>query len=293
MPRSMTGFGRAIRETPQGEISVEIRAVNSRFNETRVRLPVDAMQLELNLRDRIKRTLARGKIDCTVRLEPKAGEDTQTVNAEAIRRTFEELQAAITGLPLNGGVTLEAVLRAIPRQDNTADMWRDEDFNAEVEAAVEEALTALNHARESEGAGIAQVLEDLVTQVEGAVTETRAVAPEVTVKYEERLRQRIEDLEKSQGVKADNGRLEQELVHFAQRVDVTEELDRLEIHCRAFRDLLASDEPIGRRMDFLVQEIVREINTTGSKARDAGVTGQVVDLKVVAEQMREQIQNLE
>ncbi|MBN1476781.1 YicC family protein [Candidatus Sumerlaeota bacterium] len=293
MPRSMTGFGRASRETPHGRLVAEIRAVNARFNESRVRLPAEALELELQLRERIRSALARGKIDCTVRLEPLPGAQGGEVNADALRRTFEELHRATAGLPLADGVTLEAVLRSMPREDASAELWRSEEFAAEVTSALDEALDALTDARSAEGERIAAFLGEQLGQIDEAVAEVRRVAPQVAERYGERLRLRLDELAQSQGLEIDQGRIEQELVLFAQRADVTEELDRLAAHCEAFREQLALDEPVGRRMDFQVQEILREVNTLGSKAKDTGILGRVIDLKVVVEQMREQVQNVE
>ncbi len=293
MPRSMTGFGRGVRETPDGQIVVEIRAVNARFSEARVRLPADASALEMRLREQIKARIARGKIDCTVRLEAAPGARAATIDAETLRATCDALHTAVANLPIEGGITLDALLRAVPRDSAGAERWRDEAFQAEVTAAVADALDTLDAARATEGAKTVEFLKGQLDQIEAAMTEVCALAPQVVERYGEKLRQRLEDLERTQSIAADPGRVEQELVLFAQRVDVTEETDRLGAHCEAFHALLKSDKPVGRRMDFLVQEILREVNTIGSKAKDVGVLGQVVDLKVVAEQMREQIQNVE
>ncbi len=292
MLHSMTGFGRGVRETAHGRLIAEIRALNSRHSEARVRLPGEAMELELRLREQIRATIARGKVDCTLRLEalPDA---VPAVNTEALRATFAQLHRAVAGLPLAEGITLEALLRATPREDLSAELWRDEQFQREVESVVAEALAALRAARGAEGGKIAVLLSEQLRQVESNVERVRAAAPKVAEGYGLKLRQRIEELEKSQGLATDPARLEQELILFAQRVDVTEEIDRLNVHCGALRDLFDADEPVGRRMDFLLQEIGREINTIGSKAKDAGITGVVLDLKVIAEQMREQIQNIE
>lgn len=293
MLRSMTGFGRAERETPQGRLVAEIRAVNARFTEVRVRLPAEALGLEMRLRDRLRGALARGKVDCTVRLEPAGEVIPTTVDPAAIQATFHALHRACVGLPLAEGVTLEAVLRAMPREDRAGTLWSDEAFGAEVEAAVGAALEALTAAREAEGQGLAAVLAQLIGQIEAAAETVRAQAPQVAAQCEARLRQRAEELAAGQALAIDAGRLEQEVIFHALRLDLTEELDRLAVHCRAFRDLLDASEPVGRRMDFLVQEILREVNTVGAKAKDAGITGLVVDLKVLVEQVREQIQNVE
>jgi uncharacterized protein (TIGR00255 family) len=289
----MTGFGRAARETAHGRLVVEVRTVNARFSEPRIRLPGDAIDLEIQLRDQIKAAVARGKADCTVTLEPLADAATPVVNAEALRETFRQLHEAVAGLPLSEGITLEALLRATPREDNAAELWRDEEFQAELIKTMAEALDALQAARADEGAKISAVLGEQLDQIESAAGQVRDASGQVAEGLMKRLRERLEELERSQGVSADPGRLEQELVYFTQRCDVAEELDRLAAHCTAFRELLSSGEPVGRRMDFLLQEIGREINTVGSKARDVGITGLVVDLKVVAEQMREQVQNVE
>jgi uncharacterized protein (TIGR00255 family) len=294
MLRSMTGFGRGARETDRGRLVVEIRAVNSRFNETRVRMPAESLELEMRLRDQIKAALARGKIDCTVRLEATPDAPAPIINAPALRATFDALRRAVEGLPLaEGGITLEALLRAAPREDFTSELWGDETFQREVEAAVADALAALTQARGAEGRAIAAVLASQIGQIEAAAVAVRAQAPLIAEQYVAKLKQRIEEMMAGPGIAADPARLEQELIYYAQRVDVTEELDRLEVHCRSFRGLLESPEPVGRKMDFLVQEILREINTLGAKVKDVGIVGQVVDLKVVVEQIREQVQNVE
>ncbi|NUP90931.1 MAG: YicC family protein [Candidatus Sumerlaeia bacterium] len=293
MPRSMTGFGRAARGTPHGRVTAEVRAVNARFNETRVRLPAEVLELDMRLRDRIRAALTRGKIDCTVRFERAIEDIAPSLRPEAFRAAFRALHEAAAGLPLAEGVTVEAVLRAMPREDFEAEVWSDEAFQGEIEQAVSEALEALTAAREAEGHRMAEALSGHLAQIEEAAAQVRQLAPQVAESYGVKLRQRLEELTLAQGVTPDQGRIEQELVHYAQRIDVTEELDRLDAHCLAFRELLAVNTPVGRRMDFLVQEILREVNTLGSKAKDAGILGQVIGLKVVVEQMREQVQNIE
>ena len=288
MIRSMTGFARWHEQDALGEFCWELRSVNHRFLETSFRLPEEFRDLEPSLRETAGASLSRGKVDCVLRYQrPDHGGSDQTVDPEALTRIaghLDTLRGRIDGIrdpdPLDllrwPGVLLDRPTDPAPAR-------------ARVVEGFSTALAALVAARESEGERIEEMLEQRLERVTELVETVRAELPTIRAALERRLRGRLDELEGS----PDPGRLEQEMVYHLTRMDVDEELDRLGSHVTEMRDILASDEPVGRRLDFLMQEFNREANTLASKSQAAKTTNAAVELKVAIEQMREQIQNVE
>jgi uncharacterized protein (TIGR00255 family) len=288
MTRSMTGYARRETETGQGVLSCELRSVNHRYLDTQFRLPELLRPLEPALRERIGARLGRGKLDIGIRLERGPGlaqalEIDESV-AEGVSRVIDELQRR---LPEAGPVGVGELLAwpglvRRPEPDVEA-------LAPSVEQLFDEALEELIANREREGGRIRDMLLERCQGIEAVVAEVRRHLPEVRDAIRDRTLRRLEALE----IEHDGQRLEQELALLAQKLDVDEELDRLEAHVAEVRDVLRRDEPVGRRLDFLMQEFNREANTLGSKSQDSRTTAASVELKVLVEQMREQIQNLE
>lgn len=286
MIRSMTAYANTETTTPQGWLACELRAVNSRFLETGVRLPDELRTLEPAVRERIGVRLARGKVDVAFRYRaPTSAADLLldehtaaqlAAIADALKARFPQLATDFAGLLDWPGLLVKPEL----------------DQAGLVQAALallDRTLDEFVAGREREGNKLAATLRERLGGIERIVAEVRATLPEIRGALRAKLEVKLAELKQA----ADPGRLEQELVLQLSRIDVDEELDRLAVHVSEARRILALDEPVGRRLDFLMQEFNREANTLASKSVDSRSTRAAVDLKVLIEQMREQVQNLE
>ncbi|HEX8909101.1 MAG TPA: YicC/YloC family endoribonuclease [Anaeromyxobacteraceae bacterium] len=290
MIRSMTGFGAGRAVVGGEEIDAEARSVNHKFCEVKIRLPRELAALELEVSRTVKERLARGGVEVTLRRGGRSAVSPRVdvALAEEYARAFREIQAR---LGLSGAVALSDVLAAegvVRLEERPVDA---EDARAAVAAAVGQALAALIAMRAREGEALARDLEGRLAQVEALVARIEPLVPETAEHYRARLQERIQEV--ARGVAVDPARLAQEVALFADRSDVTEEITRLRSHLAQTRGLLAGGEPAGRKMDFLVQEMHREVNTIGSKSQSAEIAGLVVALKAEIERMREQVQNVE
>ena len=286
MIRSMTAYASAESGGPSGALSCELRTVNHRYLELSPRLPDELRSLEPALRERIAARLSRGKVDVTVRSRSDARVESLQVNDELLHQLSElnlDLVSRFPGLQ----VQFTELLRfpGVLQQD-AADPEAQQVALFDV---LDRALDALTATREREGAKLAQILRERLDAVERIVVQVREWMPDIRAALRARLETRLADLRQP----ADPGRLEQELVLQITRSDVDEELDRLATHIAETRRVLGLKEPVGRRLDFLMQEFNREANTLGSKSVDARSTNAAVELKVLIEQMREQVQNIE
>ncbi|MGB8930534.1 MAG: YicC/YloC family endoribonuclease [Anaeromyxobacteraceae bacterium] len=291
MIRSMTGFGAGKGSSGEEEIAVEVRSVNHKYCEVKARLPRELGALEVEVARVVKERLARGGVEVTARRSGNHGSVAPRVDAhlaEAYARAFAELQAR---LALPGGATLADVLAAdgvirLEEREIDADAAR-----AALLLGLDRALGALLAMREQEGAALARDLSSRLGQVEAIVARVGDMVPRSVEHHRARLEERIAEL--SRGIQLDPSRLAQEVALFADRTDVTEEIIRLGSHVAQVRSLLASREPAGRKLDFIVQEMHREANTIGSKSQSAEIVSEVVSLKAEIERMREQVQNVE
>jgi uncharacterized protein (TIGR00255 family) len=273
MIRSMTGFGAGRGSAGGEDVDVEIRSVNHKYAEVKARLPRELAALEQEIVRAVKERLARGGIDVSVRRSTPGGAVVPRVDvsvAEAYARAFKEIQARL-GLP--GALSLSDVL------------------SAEGVVRLEERAVDLEAAGDALRRALARDLSTRLGSVEAAVARVAELSPQVVEHYRARLEERIAEL--TRGVPLDPARLVQEVALFADRTDVAEEITRLRSHVAQVRQLLASAEPAGRKLDFLVQEMHREVNTIGSKSQSAELASIVVGLKAEIERMREQVQNVE
>jgi uncharacterized protein (TIGR00255 family) len=291
MIRSMTGFGAGHGAAGGEALDVEVRSVNHKFCEVKVRLPRELSALEPDALKLVKERLARGGIDVSIRRAGAASGLAPRVDhalAEAYARAFEELRARL-GLP--GGATLADVVAAdgVLRLDEPA---LDLDAaRASLRAALAVALDALVTMRAREGEALAHDLAGRLDGVETLVARVATLVPQTVEHHRARLAERIQEL--TRGIPLDPARLAQEVALFADRTDVTEEVTRLRSHLAQARALLRGAEPAGRKLDFLVQEMHREVNTIGSKSQSAEIAAIVVTAKAEVERMREQVQNVE
>ena len=288
MIASMTGFARREATGPWGTLVCEIRSVNHRFLECSFRLPDEVRATEPELRQVATRELRRGKVDCSVSFRATHGAELALdVDPQALDRVLARLRELGAALPGTHTVNLMDVLRwpGVVREDNTGS---DEVVGA-ARALFTETVAELVAARAREGTRLRELIEQRCVSLEGFVVQVRIRLPEVQARVRERLDTRLAELK----AQVDQDRLEQELAILLQRLDVDEELDRLTGHISEIRRIIGSNEPAGRRLDFLMQELNREANTLSSKSQDLETTRAAVEMKVAIEQMREQVQNIE
>lgn len=284
---SMTAFAEATVISNGFQLSWELRSVNHRYLDNQFRLPETLRAVEPAVREQLRRRIKRGKIDAILKLEPDTSEPKLALNNVLLRQI-----AAAT----------EEITNAVPNAapPNTLDLlkWPGVLANPQVDQAVlmnaaadlfNDALERLIEARHSEGERLLTVLQQQLGSIETIVEFVRPLGDSIMQLQQQRLQQKLRELE----VKADPARLEQEVALLAQRADIREELDRLDIHVDEARKLLNAKGPHGRRLDFLSQELNREANTLGAKASQTEISQKAIDLKVVIEQIREQVQNIE
>ena len=288
MLHSMTGFARQSVETDLGTLTWELRAVNHRYLDVQFKLPDDLRPKEQVFRQRVGDELKRGKVECAFNFRRAFDESREMqLNDDLIKLVSARLKTIAAELPDADEINPIDILRW-PGVIQPSEI-EIEPLLAAASTLLEEALGAMSSMRASEGERIAAMLESRCTDIDALAKSVRARMPEVLDASRQKQRERIERL----GVDADPERLEVELALIAQKLDVDEELDRLDSHIIEIRDTLAKDEPVGRRLDFLMQELNREANTLGSKSADTETTKAAVELKVLIEQMREQVQNVE
>ncbi|URX63356.1 YicC family protein [Luteibacter anthropi] len=287
MIRSMTAYASAESAGPSGTLTCELRTVNHRYLEISPRLPDDLRSFESALRERIATRLSRGKVDVTVRLRGEAGSgDALRINGTMLSR-LSELALDLEQRFPRMSIEFTELLRfpgVLQQPESDADA-----LQAALIDVLDRALDALADTRGREGSKLGEILRERLDGIEKIVSDVRGWLPEIRAALRARLETRLADIRQP----VEPGRLEQELVLQVTRIDVDEELDRLATHIFEARRVLALKEPIGRRLDFLMQEFNREANTLGSKSVDSRTTNAAVELKVLIEQMREQVQNIE
>jgi len=285
---SMTGFAREDTETPFGTLTCELRTVNHRYLDVHFRLPEELRAKEIELRQRIGSRLKRGKVDCSLHIRRSGGAAAALeINEQLVRQIGARIDEIATILPATQAVDPVDILRW-PGVVEEPQIDADPLFAAAADL-LEHTLGELGQMRSSEGERITDMLETRCKDILFLATDVRRRMPDVLGAVRAKQQERIDKLD----VDADPARLETELALVAQKLDVDEELDRLESHISEIRTTFQSEEPVGRRLDFLMQELNREANTLGSKSADAETTKAAVELKVLIEQMREQIQNVE
>jgi uncharacterized protein (TIGR00255 family) len=291
--RSMTGYGHAEGENLRFRVRLALRSVNHRFLDVALRLKEEQRASESTLRELLGERLSRGRVEAGVDVEP-VGPDSSRLEVD--RRALKELTRALEGLLeedlIERGLTAGDLIRhpLLLRVSEPENRWRDEDQDLLLRVAGE-ALAELVAARGTEGEKLATALGERLAALARAAGELRELAPVALEEAAAALEDRLEALVGERGL--DPGRLAQEVAVLADRSDVTEELDRLDAHLEHFGEVMAADGPVGKRLDFLTQEIFRELNTLGAKCRSAGMTRVVLDAKVLSEQLREQVQNVE
>lgn len=294
--KSMTGFGRAVATRGGREITVEVRTLNHRFLQVRPMLPPGWERFEPDVERIVRARLQRGTVQVRVEVGPPAGRASMDHAARNLVEVHRFLERVKRRLGQKGPLPFEAVL-ALPawlaqalngtEKDDPAALW------PAAERLIVRALAQVERARRREGGAIAREIRRRLDGIERRLRRAAARAPHVVAQYEARLRERVEALQRRHGVDANPADLSREIVVFADKADVSEEVQRLHFHVRRLRELLQAPRPIGRKMDFLLQEMVREATTLGAKSNDAEISTLSVEIRTEIERIREQAENAE
>lgn len=292
MIKSMTGYGRAQGNCNGARLTIEIRSLNHRFRNLTIKLPEAFNFLEPPLRKALQERFARGSIDLSVRFpQGQRGAGRLTLDADLAKAYYKILDRLRKELNLKEGITLSHVAQC-------GGLIKSEDFNGDLQhqarrilQLVPRAMGALEASRRAEGRALLKDLRSRLRGVERAMRRVRKRLPRVVRDYQKRLRDRVQEL--TGGVVPDPVRLAQEVALLAERSDISEEISRMDSHLRRFREMLNGRRPVGRTLDFLLQEMVREVNTIGSKCNDLAIAHEVVLIKGELEKIKEQVQNIE
>ena len=290
--KSMTGYGRGEAQGSQYRVMVEMRSVNHRYLEISSRLPKQLNMLEEMLKKLVQAELHRGKVDIFLSLEQPGGKKVElTLDKEltiAYHNSLKQL-AALTELPLTLSAQDFATLPGVLTPEALADDV--EEIALLAAAALKEALTQLMQMRGREGQNLQNDIASRIARLRFLTEEINALAPQLLLEQQQKLRKRIEEL--LADISVDEARLANEVAYLADKADINEELTRLHSHCEQAEAAFALDEPVGRRLDFLLQEMNREINTVGSKSNSLNISNLVIEMKSELEKIREQVQNIE
>ncbi len=288
----MTGYGSAEGLSSLGPVSVEVRSVNHRFCDIALRLSRRLNPLEGRIKELIKSRVSRGRIDMSVRLDSSDRNQYRVEpDLEMARQYLDALRTLKAKLRLKGEISLEMIAQArdiivpVEDQEDVTVHWE------QVRQVIERSLDALKEMRRHEGEGLATDLRKRVQSVQSLLEKIEAHAPLVLEDYRRRLEQRLQNMVK--GMDLDPLRLNQEIAFFAERSDISEETVRMTSHLAQLGQMMDSEEPVGRKLEFLLQEVHREANTVSSKANDQTISQMVVEIKGELEKIREQIQNVE
>ncbi len=288
MPKSMTGFARTDHSASWGNVVCELKSVNHRFLDLSFRMPESLRSCEHQLREQIRGSLTRGKVECNISLKTAHNSAAelqldQNIAKAYIKAANELAELTESSQPINPIDVLQ-----LPGVLGSEEI--DEKALQELTtSAIEECLSLLNASRQREGNVLGKEVMTRTAKLRSLTAQLVEVVPNIRALQEEKLRQRLADIQ----AEINQDRLEQELVMLAQKMDVEEEIDRLNAHLDQIDELVASNKPMGRKLDFLMQELNREANTLGSKSQGLSQTNIAVEMKVLIEQIREQIQNIE
>jgi len=294
MIRSMTGYGRADSVFAGKQLAVEIKSLNHRNLESSVRLPAFLTSLEMNIKKRVGERISRGRIEVNVRIDSDTGAnggDRLEANIPLISSYYALLTSLKESFNLTDEITLNTLVGlkgGIHMSETEID---PEEIWSTMEGALDDSIDSLVQMKETEGRLLYEDFTARLDTVTTCIETLKARVPEVVKNYQERLSARIREL--ATGMECDESRLIQEVAIMAEKSDITEEIVRLESHIKQFGEMLGSNEAIGRKMDFLLQEMHREINTIGSKSSDLAISGTVIEIKTELAKLREQVQNIE
>lgn len=288
MIRSMTGYGAAARETDQVRIAVEIRTINNRFFKVIQRLPDGLGAVVVPIERLLRKAIGRGTVTIGVVVEPRGPAARVPINTDILAAYKQDLARVTDNLSDDALLALPGVLGG-----EGVLLTGIEGLQEQIEAVVAEALDGLNRMRDAEGEATAGDMAATVDEMERQIEAVRKRAPAVIQDYRARLQERVGAMIDGTDLTVDDQSLIREVAFFAERSDINEELARLTSHVEQFRELLADDGPLGRKLEFLAQEMGREVNTIGAKANDPEISRAVVEIKVGVDRLREHTQNIE
>lgn len=296
MLQSMTGFGRASGTIARGlAVSVTARSVNHKYLEVGVRLPEAFWELDATVRALAAEVFARGKVDIAVRMQRTVEPEYNVrVNHDLATRVVPQLRSILDELGMPSGVSVSDLLRVpdlLVVEANEPEM--DDSEREAFKEIVRDALQKVVEMRRTEAVGLRRDLESRIDSIDGYHRQLDIMRPQLQSEAIEAYRQRVDELARTAGVEVDRDRIAQETVLLVEKSDVAEELTRLAIHVEAVRKTLAGSEPAGKKLDFLSQEMLREVNTIGQKSRATAIRTLVIELKTEVERIREQVQNVE
>ena len=288
---SMTGFGRGKTESRSYSVNVEVKTVNHRFCEMNIRMPRQLLKIEDKIKKKLNQHIRRGRVEVYVSLDGE-GAVTRKVHVDwkLIDEYYQFIKEARSKYEIEGNVSLQDLLNRTDLIHIEESEAGNEDLENLVLAATEKAVILLKQMRMAEGEEIKKDLIAIISQLEAIVFELQKFAPLVVQSYKDRLTKRMLEFVNGQ---LDENRILTEIAVFADKADINEEMTRLKSHIQQFLQTLTDQEPIGRKLDFLVQEMNREANTIGSKANDSNIAKMVVEMKSLLEKLKEQVQNIE
>ena len=292
MVKSMTGYGRA-RQTLHGrDITVEVRSVNNRYLDCTVKVPRTYIFAEDSVKSRVQKAVSRGKVDVFITIDATAADETVVAVNEPLARGYYEALTKIRDMFSLEGELTAAVLAKFPDVLTVTKAEEDlESVAGDICAVLDEALEAYNAKRAVEGVKLCEDIAGRVTTIETVVGKVEERSPQTVAAYREKLTARMQEVLQSTTI--DESRILTEAAIFADKIAVDEETVRLRSHIAQLRTMLKSDQPVGRKLDFLIQEVNRECNTIGSKCSDLTIAQDVVNMKAEVEKIREQVQNME
>jgi uncharacterized protein (TIGR00255 family) len=292
MLKSMTGFGRGEGETTLGKVFVESRSVNHRYCDINIKLPRRLAPFESRIKEMIRSEVSRGRIDVSLKLDA-AGEGKVQLNADLhlADQYYKVLQTLKEELRLQGDITLELLVGGKDIITAKEEMEDVEPYWQEIATILKQSLREMDEMKRLEGESLAKDLQQRLEQIGQQLKGIKDQAPLRLNAYWNRLRERLQSF--LEGNELDSTRFQQEVAFLAERIDITEEIVRAESHLNQLATLLLGRDPVGRKMDFLLQEIHREVNTISAKANDAEISQRVVEIKGELEKIREQVQNIE
>ncbi len=295
MLKSMTGYGKAEAEAEDLIFTVEIKTLNSRYRDIILRMPQEFQELEMDIRKWIAERINRGRVEIYIKTEPIIeNTEYQLILNEPLARAYMEIFKRISELfSVDSYVSIDTLCHlrdVIIQRPKERDV---EKIRSSLKTAIEKAIDSVEEMRKKEGEMLQKDLLSRIEKIKGLLLEIKKRAPSVVDLYRDRLKEGIQRLLQGQDISMDEDRIMQEVAIFAERSDITEEIVRLESHITQFLGFMGREEPVGRRLDFLIQEMNREVNTIGAKSQDTMISNFVVDMKAEIEKIREQVQNIE
>lgn len=292
--KSMTGFGRGAASGDGYAVGVEIKTVNNRYLDVHLRAPQELNAIEMDIRKRVKTRLARGRVDLNISFERTGSEATYDINQAVVGAYVDALREIQRQFNLSGDIDVTSIARLPGALSSPRDELNDEMIGG-IGAAIDQALDSLEQMRTVEGSALAEEMRGRLSRIAAAIPTIESAAAGLTEGYRQRLHKRITEMlaREGQAIEIDTARLAQEVAYLADRSDITEELARLKSHVDQFREAIEAHDEVGKRLDFLLQELNREANTVLSKSTEIPIKEAALAIKAEVEKLREQVQNVE